>query len=317
MIEAKVIIVGGGPAGSSCAWKLRQMGVDTLILDKKEFPRNKLCAGWVTPKVFKLLETTAEAYPHTKVLHRWYYYHYKGFCLPVRTRQYVIRRHEFDDWLLRRSETKIEHHKVQQVREDNGYFIIDDKYRCEYLVGAGGTNCPVYNQLFKPISPRDDNRQFSTLEEEFDYQYTNSRALFWYLDNNLSGYSWYTPKSDNRLTIGIGGYLSQMKARQENIRDHWNMFIEKLKRLSLVPPDMKFKPKGWSYYARSADQVYQIGNAYIVGDAAGMATVEMGEGIRPAVHSGILVARSITEGQPYTAEPIGRYSFKDILFPGK
>jgi len=39
MIKKDVIIIGGGPAGSSCALKLKEYGFDTLILDKHEFPR--------------------------------------------------------------------------------------------------------------------------------------------------------------------------------------------------------------------------------------------------------------------------------------
>ena len=51
MIESEVIIVGGGPAGSSCAWKLGQKDVECLTLEKKDFPRDKLCGGMVSPGI--------------------------------------------------------------------------------------------------------------------------------------------------------------------------------------------------------------------------------------------------------------------------
>ena len=54
----ETIIVGGGPAGSSCAWKLKNTGSDVLILDKQTFPRLKLCAGWITAKVMEDLQFT-------------------------------------------------------------------------------------------------------------------------------------------------------------------------------------------------------------------------------------------------------------------
>ncbi len=41
MDSCDVLIVGGGPAGSSCAWKLALGGLDTIILDKSHFPRHK------------------------------------------------------------------------------------------------------------------------------------------------------------------------------------------------------------------------------------------------------------------------------------
>ncbi len=34
METCDALIVGGGPAGSSCAWKLRQQGLDVMVLDK-------------------------------------------------------------------------------------------------------------------------------------------------------------------------------------------------------------------------------------------------------------------------------------------
>jgi flavin-dependent dehydrogenase len=56
MKTTDVLIVGGGPAGSSCAWRLNQRGVDVLLLDAQDFPRQKLCAGWITPQVLTDLQ---------------------------------------------------------------------------------------------------------------------------------------------------------------------------------------------------------------------------------------------------------------------
>ena len=56
MIETDVLIVGGGPAGSTLARALRRSGLDVTVMDKAEFPRDKVCAGWVTPAVFEELE---------------------------------------------------------------------------------------------------------------------------------------------------------------------------------------------------------------------------------------------------------------------
>jgi flavin-dependent dehydrogenase len=46
-----------------------------------------------------------------------------------------------------------------------------------------------------------------------------------------------------------------------------------------------------------------------VGDAAGLATLDMGEGIGPAVRSGFLAAQSIINGTDYSLESISKYSF--------
>ena len=51
MATCDVLIVGGGPAGSTCAWRLRQAGLDVIVVDAATFPRDKVCAGWITPQV--------------------------------------------------------------------------------------------------------------------------------------------------------------------------------------------------------------------------------------------------------------------------
>lgn len=42
MENCDVLIVGGGPAGSSCAWSLSRAGIDVIVVDKEEFPRHKV-----------------------------------------------------------------------------------------------------------------------------------------------------------------------------------------------------------------------------------------------------------------------------------
>lgn len=67
MDSCDVLIVGGGPAGSSCAWRLRRAGLDVLILDKSVFPRNKVCGGWITPAVLEELQVNHVEYSQHRV----------------------------------------------------------------------------------------------------------------------------------------------------------------------------------------------------------------------------------------------------------
>jgi len=314
MTESEIIIVGGGPAGSACAWRLRQSGRNVLILDKEEFPRLKLCAGWITPKVLKNLKLEPDEYPHSLITFKKLVYYFSGKKLPIPTRQYSIRRHEFDLWLLRRSEANFHHHQVFQIKETGGFYVIDDKYRCKYLVGAGGTYCPVYLNLFKEISPRTHSLLITTMEEEFVYNYKDKNCYLWFSDNKLPGYSWYVPKKNGYLNVGIGGNFRALRKRNETIKDHWNLFIKKLNEKGLVR-NFPYRPRGYHYYLRAKNKVGQTRNAFIVGDAAGLATNDMGEGIGPAIESGLLAADAIISGTPYDPNTIGRHSYKNILFP--
>ena len=100
MIHTDVLIVGGGPAGSSCAWELRRKGYGVLILDRASFPRPKLCAGWITPDVLTDLDFTVEDYPYPVTPLRRVRVSIRGLKLRLPSRQLAIRRIEFDNWLL-------------------------------------------------------------------------------------------------------------------------------------------------------------------------------------------------------------------------
>ena len=65
MVRCDALIVGGGPAGSTCARVLHHAGWNVLVIDRARFPRDKVCAGWVTPGVFRLLELDPEEYRAT------------------------------------------------------------------------------------------------------------------------------------------------------------------------------------------------------------------------------------------------------------
>jgi len=51
-----VIIIGGGPAGSTAGIYLSKKGYNVLIIDKEKFPRDKLCGGALTEKTISLLK---------------------------------------------------------------------------------------------------------------------------------------------------------------------------------------------------------------------------------------------------------------------
>ena len=305
---ADVIIVGGGPAGSSCAWRLKQQGVDCLVLDKESFPRTKLCAGWITPEVIEDLELDIASYPHRFLSFQKLHFHYRFLAASPGTLQHSIRRYEFDAWLLERSEAPVETHLVQTIRQQDGEYIIDERYRCRYLIGAGGTRCPVYRALFRDVSPRASKKQIVALEEEFPYAYTNGNCHLWFFDNDLPGYAWYVPKADGYLNIGIGAMAGKLKTQNGDIKSHWNQLTGKLERRGLVR-GYDFKPKGYSYYVRGKAELFRTGNAFIAGDAAGLATKDMAEGIGPAVKSGLLAAEAIVTGAAYDLSAISSKSF--------
>jgi len=150
------LIVGGGPAGSTCARVLRQAGWRVAVLDRATFPRNKVCAGWVTPGVFRLLDLEPVEYRaagltiqeitgfRTSVM---------GDGQPVETRyphvvSYAIRRYEFDDFLLKRAGAEVLTGTPLASLERRGdVWVANGHLSARIVVGAGGHFCPVARAL--------------------------------------------------------------------------------------------------------------------------------------------------------------------------
>src|SRR5215470_9897211 len=53
--DADVIVIGAGPGGSAAAYHLANHGVRVLLLEKSEFPREKVCGDGLTPRAVKQL----------------------------------------------------------------------------------------------------------------------------------------------------------------------------------------------------------------------------------------------------------------------
>jgi flavin-dependent dehydrogenase len=295
--SAEIIIVGGGPAGSAAAQRLRAAGADVLVLDKASFPRLKLCAGWITPEVVSDLALDVGRYPHRFLSFRRLHWHWKGLRLPVPCVQHSIRRFEFDAWLLERAGAPLLEHTVKAIRREGEDYVLDEAFRCRYLIGAGGTSCPVYRGLFRERMARVRELQTVTLELEFPYPWRDPDCHLWFFDQGLPGYSWYVPKARGWLNVGIGGMASRLKERGEDIRLHWQHFTAKLQRqFGIEVPE---EPTGYSYYLKGPGRIGRLDNAFVTGDAAGLATRDLCEGIGPAIRSGQQAAEAILRGSAY------------------
>lgn len=53
--RSQVLVVGGGPSGASAAWSLASLGIDVTVLDRARFPRDKVCAEYLSPEASRVL----------------------------------------------------------------------------------------------------------------------------------------------------------------------------------------------------------------------------------------------------------------------
>jgi menaquinone-9 beta-reductase len=300
-----VLILGGGPAGSTCARALVAGGARVAIVDRAEFPRVKLCGGWLSPAIWDVLELTPAAYP--RGLWEWHtcHVHYRGKDHAIPCHGWFIRRYELDDFLLRRSGADLHlGTSVKQIERDaDGLWSIGGSIgglRARYLVGAGGTHCPVARML-GPTRPR---RAVGAQELELQ---TDAAAVArarlgndgepeLLLFDDIGGYGWNVPKSD-WINVGCGTLDATAT------RDAWSTTREHLRAAGHIPPaaDPQLDHmKGHSYFLFDPihlDAAYRD-NAFLVGDSLGLAHPITAEGILPATVSGRRAAEAILAGDP-------------------
>jgi len=314
MRSCDAVIVGGGPAGSSCARALRLAGWNVVVLDRARFPRDKVCGGWVTPGVFRALDLEPAEYRATGFVLQ----EITGFRTSVIGQSavetsyasivsYAIRRCEFDHFLLRRAQVCVlDNRPFATLRRQRDRWIVNDEIESPVVIGAGGHFCPVARQLqgerdrMDPVIAKEAEFLLDGEDSSVDPQ---TPELFFCRD--LEGYGWCVRKGDY-LNVGIG------RRSHDAFADHLREFSGFLSSTGRVATSSAITWRGHAYHARGAGVRPLVASGMlIVGDAAGLAYPESGEGIGPAVESGILAARTLIGArgrfsraalQPYESE---------------
>ena len=175
------------------------------------------------------------------------------------------------------------------------------------MIGAGGHFCPVVRFLGANLGKGE--RAISAQEIEFEMTdeqarhcgVEHDRPELFFCDD-LKGYGWCFRKG-NFLNVGLG--------REGNHRlvEHVHAFSRWLQAEGKVPADAPARFKGHAYLLYSHAKRPVVGDGVlIIGDAAGLAYPESGEGIRPAIESGLMAAQIIANARgDYSKQRLSEY----------
>ncbi len=298
MDSCSVLIVGAGPAGSSCARRLHQAGLDTIILDKRTFPRDKVCGGWITPAVIQELKIDPAEYARGRVLQS-----ITGFRTSRmgdaevetdygRTISYGIRRFEFDDYLLQRCGGRlIPGTPLKTLKRSGEAWTVNGEIEARLIVGAGGHFCPVARFLGAgarqevAVAAQEVEFEMSSLQRDSCSIREQIPELYFCAD--MKGYGWCFRKGDF-LNIGLG------RLDPHSLPVHVSDFVRFLKKTGKVVFELPSSMLGHAYLIFRETKRNIVGDGImLIGDAAGLAYSQSGEGIRPAIESGLLAANAI------------------------
>jgi len=296
MESCDVLVIGGGPAGSTCAGRLRQAGLDVLLLDKATFPRDKPCAGWITPLV---LGIDRDDYRQGRLLQEISSFRtglvqtagiWTGYNKPV---SYGIRRCEFDHYLLQRSAVRrsLGETAVTLQRHQGGW-LVNGRIHARLLIGAGGHFCPLARLMGAKLNKEEAVvamvAEFALPPEQERLCPVQGGTPALYFCRDLLGYGWLLRKG-GYLNIGLG------RLDRQGIGQHLRDFQTFLEQQGELPPGTAARFQGHAYllYGSSSQRCRSADSALLIGDAAGMAHRQSGEGILPAIESAILAADTV------------------------
>jgi geranylgeranyl reductase family protein len=308
-----VLIVGGGPAGSSCARALTRAGMYVVVIDRAVFPRDKVCAGWITPEVVAAIDFDSAEYARSRTFQPVIAFRTgliggraeveTTYASPV---SFGIRRREFDHYLLERCGADLRlGQAVSTIERVRDRWIVNGAISAPMLVGAGGHFCPVARRVDPQI---DADRLVVARETEF---WIDPEQHGWrmtpgvpeiYFCRDLKGYGWCFLKGAY-LNLGLGRF------DRRSLGAAVAAFVAFLRQRQKIPDAATWRWCGHAYLVRGSRPRGAAEDAVLLaGDAAGLAAPESGEGIWPAIRSGLLAAATIVDAQgTYTRDRLAVY----------
>ena len=298
------LVVGGGPAGTSCAWKLASVGRECLIIDKARFPRDKVCGGVLSPAAAETILdsgilTLGELEELTLRKHGTLALWNRDELLRTYTSDdstvRIVSRKEFDNVLLEKAAAAgtsiITEDAVLSLDSSSVLTAAGRRLSFSNLVGADGCNSVVS----KFISGKRNRKTGLGLEYFIPFSHFGEipQEIQIHFGHIPYGYIWVIPGKE---MVNVGGGAIGSTASPSDITLALNTFLEG-NGISFAD----YQLQGASIPSLALERNLGRGNIYLAGDAAGLTDHVSGEGIGHAVQSGFLVAECIqSEGDRRT-----------------
>jgi geranylgeranyl reductase family protein len=324
-----VVVVGAGPAGSSCGYWLAQAGWDVCIVEKKVFPREKTCGDGLTPRAVRQL-ADMDLEDALAGSHRFTGLRSFGFGHSIEMQWpehpnfpsygYTITRHDLDGLVAGRAAEAGA--TVLQGTEVTGPIVVESApapgslptlsgvlvkekgsresrpIKARYVVVADGSNSRIGRML--GTARRRDLPMGMALRGYYRSDRHDDPFIESHLDirdaegNVVPGYGWIFPMGDGRVNVGVGLLSTEARWKGVNTSHLMDAFVNYAPASwGLSPETSCGPPTGGKLPMGLSVGPRAGGNVLIAGDASGAINPFNGEGIAYGYETGRLAASAL------------------------
>jgi geranylgeranyl reductase family protein len=314
-----VIVVGAGPAGAVLAYQLASRGLQVLVLERATLPRYKACGGGLTLKAARSLPFDAS--PAFELPARGGILSYRGRQLAkVDVRQpfaWLVMRDRFDHFLIERAVEAgarlVDGTPVSGVVETEGAVVAHTRrgeFAGRLLAGADG----VHSRVARALGLLAQRRIGLAIEAEVAVSAAALEAQGAYATFDFGalphGYGWIFPKRDH-LSVGVflAAPVVARPSREVGLKQHLERFVSSQ---AVLRGCEWLSLRGHGIPLGGGRDPLHKGRALLVGDAANLADVWLGEGLYYALTSACIAADVMVEALTGGEPDLGRYSARIV-----
>jgi geranylgeranyl reductase family protein len=306
-----VIVVGAGPAGAMLAYLLATKDIRVLLMEKKNLPRYKPCAGGLTPRAMALIPFDISEVIEDECFLVKAFVHGKPVFgvrrdFPVIT---MVMRSRLDHFMVMKAAdagaTVREGLIFRSLSGPVGEINVETSggtFKCRLVVGADGVN----SRVARALGVRVRRHIMNALEGEIHYPDPTFLRDFRntaHFDFGLvpQGYAWVFPKNGH-LSVGV---LSMMK-KLKNMKPYFEAYL-KAKNMDESAEVRSLKAHSIPY-GPDRSNVLTTEKGLLVGDTTGFADPITGEGIFYALWEARVASKLIVDGLRYGYDRLRGYT---------